>query len=70
LTIRAAIIAAVERDGRSIAAIAEAAGVPRWTLSEFLRGKRSANAETLDRVMAELGLRVTQRTRANHPRRG
>ena len=58
--VRESIVEAVKRDGRSIAAIARASGVARQVLSPYLAGKCTITAETLDRVMHELGLQITQ----------
>jgi plasmid maintenance system antidote protein VapI len=56
--IAVAILAEIERQDRTKSSVAEAAGVHRALLSEWLAGKRSTTTETASKVMAELGLEV------------
>lgn len=60
-TIRDAIIEAVKRDGRSLADLSRASGVPRPSISDFIRAKRTATVETIDRLMPVLGLAIEAR---------
>lgn len=57
-TIRQTIAAAVERDGRSQVAIAEAAGMSRPNLNAYLAGRCDLTGESLDRLLRVLGLTV------------
>lgn len=52
--LRAALLAG----GDSIYQTAAAAGCPRSSLSRFLAGRRSLSLATVDRVAAQLGLRL------------
>jgi transcriptional regulator with XRE-family HTH domain len=57
-TIRQVIAAAVQRDGRSQVAIAEAAGMSRPNLNAYLAGRCDLTGESLDRLLRVLGLRL------------
>lgn len=57
-TIRQTIAAAVERDGRSQVAIAEAAGMSRPNLNAYLAGRCDLTGESLDRLLRVLRLSV------------
>ena len=54
--IRAAMVA----DGRTVYAIAKAAGLEQRTLGRFVNGERDLTGERLGRLMAALGLRITK----------
>lgn len=48
---------AIERDGRSLAALAAAAGIDTGQLSRFIRSERSLTLDTADAVCAALRLK-------------
>lgn len=50
----------IKADKRSMYALAEESGVPRGTLSRFVRGERELTLRTADHVFAALGLRVVK----------
>jgi transcriptional regulator with XRE-family HTH domain len=54
------IRAAIAADGRTVYAIAKAAGLEQRTLGRFANGERDLTSERLGRLMAALGLRVTK----------
>ncbi len=62
MTLRETIKAAVARDVRTRQAIADAAGLSRPNLVHYIAGRADLNGATLDRLMAVLGLEVTERT--------
>jgi transcriptional regulator with XRE-family HTH domain len=54
------IRAAIAADGRTVYAIAKAAGLEQRTLGRFANGERDLTGERLGRLMAALGLRVVK----------
>jgi transcriptional regulator with XRE-family HTH domain len=54
------IRAAIRSDGRTVYAIAKAAGLEQRTLGRFANGERDLTSERLGRLMGALGLRVTK----------
>jgi DNA-binding phage protein len=58
LDLRATITAAVRADGRSISAIARAAGIHEAHLHRYMSGRRDATGRTLDKLLAALGLEL------------
>jgi transcriptional regulator with XRE-family HTH domain len=54
------IRAAIRSDGRTVYAIAKAAGLEQRTLGRFANGERDLTGERLGRLMAALGLVVTK----------
>jgi transcriptional regulator with XRE-family HTH domain len=54
------IRAAIAADGRTVYAIAKAAGLEQRTLGRFANGERDLTSERLGRLMAALGLRITK----------
>jgi transcriptional regulator with XRE-family HTH domain len=54
------IRAAIRSDGRTMYAIAKAAGLEQRTLGRFCSGERDLTGERLGRLMAALGLRITK----------
>ena len=58
MTIRDAIRNAVERDPRPRAEIARAAGTHGPNLSDYLNGVQDLRGESIDKLIAALGLRV------------
>jgi len=48
----------VQRDGRSLYALADACGIARGTLSRFVRGERDFTLGTADRLCRALGLEL------------
>ncbi|MEW6250094.1 MAG: helix-turn-helix domain-containing protein [Planctomycetota bacterium] len=50
---------AIERDGRTLPAIARAAGIDRALLWRFVTGRRDCTTGTLDALLRGLGLRLT-----------
>jgi transcriptional regulator with XRE-family HTH domain len=61
------IRAAIRSDGRSVYALAKAAGLEQRTLGRFANGERDLTGERLGRLMAALGLRVTSHARDVQP---
>ena len=55
-SLRALIRRAIERDGRTLPAIAVAAEVDRTQLWRYLKGKRDIGSASADRLIAALGL--------------
>jgi plasmid maintenance system antidote protein VapI len=55
------IRAAIRSDGRSVYALAKAAGLEQRTLGRFANGERDLTSERLGRLMAALGLRVVKK---------
>lgn len=60
MTIRDAIRDAAQRQGWAQNELAAAAGMTPGKLSLYLRGKGDCNGETLDRLLAALGLAVCE----------
>jgi len=52
------IRAAIRSDGRTVYAIAKAAGLNQRTLGRFVNGERDLTSERLGRLMRALGLKV------------
>lgn len=50
--------AAIEADGRTLPAIAAAAGIDRALLWRYVTGRRDVTTDTVDRLCAGLGLTV------------
>lgn len=51
--------AAIERDGRSLRALARDAGVSPIQVSRFVRGERGLNSPAVDALCEALGLTLT-----------
>ena len=66
MTITQALLHAIEKDGRSLNAIAKAAGADAGQLSRFTRGKRSLTLSTADALIQALGAEC----RLVRPRKG
>lgn len=54
---------AIERDGRSLNALARDAGIAPILLSRFVRGIRGLNTATVDALCEVLGLQLTPKRR-------
>jgi transcriptional regulator with XRE-family HTH domain len=57
-TFTAALVAAIQTDGRSLGELENAAGTSKAALSRLLRGKRSITLTSADRVLSALGYDV------------
>lgn len=58
--IRDAVTRAVREDGRSLTAIAQASGIPRPNLSDYLHKRARLRDDSLDRLCDALGLRLSR----------
>ena len=70
-TMTTALKKAIERDGRSLSAIARAGGMDKGQLSRFLRDERDIAISTADRIVSGLGVEcrlVRQRGRTTKGR--